>query len=50
MPQSFGFGFNDEDIEADGDEETSVARESEEPPDETPQTEKPTLHPIQEMV
>lgn len=50
MPQAFGFGFNDEDIEDDGETDTSATANDEEPPDKTCETAKPTLHSLQEMV
>ena len=50
MPQAFGFGFDDEDIEADPNEEPSVAREDGQPRDETPQATHPILHLVEEMV
>ena len=50
MPQAFGFGFDNEDIEDDGDEEASVARETVEPPDQITQMANPALHPIKELV
>jgi len=38
MPQAFGFGFNDEDIEDDGDREMPATINDGEPPDDTCET------------
>ena len=50
MPQAFGFGFNDEDIEDDGDREMPATINDGEPPDDTCETAKTKLHTLQEMV
>lgn len=50
MPQAFGFGFNDEDIEEGEETDMSASANDEEPPHKTCETAKPTLHPLQEMV